>query len=293
MRFSLVLALMFASVAASATPPPKEKPSAGCSDAKACFEQGKAALAGHDDLKALSSFDQACTAGTLDACCFLGVMYGEGKGVTKSLEKAAAIYSKACAAGGALACVYEGRALSNGDGVPKDPAKAAAQWRQGCDGGNMLGCYFLGAMYEAGTGVPLDFERAAAFYQKAIDGGEGQGLYGLGTMLLQGRGFPKTEANDVRAFDLLSRACKQGEMQSCTNVGFMFLIGRGTKKDPVKAADFSDLACSKAHLPMACLNLGICLEEGVGRPRDRKRGRELVRQACDAGLAKACDELKR
>lgn len=272
--------------------PPAATKKAPC-DPKACFEEGKAAFNSRDDARALTLLDQACTGGTLDACCHLGVMYGEGRGVLKNVEKAAEIYAKACKAGGALACVYEGRAWLYGSGVARDPAKAAAKMSAGCEGGNLLGCYFLGTQYEQGNGVPRDYPQAAELFQKAIDGGEGLGLYGLGTMLLQGHGFPMTPANDVRAFDLLSQICKRGDQASCVNVGFMHLTGRGTKKDVVKAADLFEVACTKTKDPMGCMNFGMALEDGVGRPTDKKRGKDLIRSACDAGLKQACDELKR
>lgn len=295
MRTSAVL-LAFLSLGTAWAKPPaeKKKVESPCEkgDLKACFEQGKVSFEANEDPQALALFDKACTGGTLDACCYLGVMYAQGRGVTENEAKSAEIYANACKAGGALACAYEGRALLNGTGITKDPSKAALRFREGCDRGNMLACYILGSQYEAGNGVPLDRPRAAALFQKAIDGGEGLGLYGLGTMLVEGHGFPINPVNDARGFDLLSQACKRGEYKSCSNVGFMTLKGRGTKKDAVKAADFFEIACAKGKDPMACLNLGLCLEAGLGRPPDKKRGEEHIRFACDAGLKKACEELK-
>jgi len=65
------------------------------------------------------------------SCYSLGVLYYEGKGVTKDLKKAAESFQKAC------------------------------------DGGDCLGCLRLGGMYEIGEGVTKDQDKADGLYYKA------------------------------------------------------------------------------------------------------------------------------
>ncbi|MGO9775132.1 MAG: protein kinase domain-containing protein [Terracidiphilus sp.] len=54
--------------------------------------------------EAAALFDQACSAGSREACDNLGVMYASGNGVAKDDARAAALYATACNAGDARGC---------------------------------------------------------------------------------------------------------------------------------------------------------------------------------------------
>ena len=116
--------------------------------------------------EAATLFDQACSAGSREACDNLGVMYASGKGVAKDDARAAALYATACNAGNALGCNNLGNIYASGRGVSKDNAQAASLYAKACADGNAIGCSNLGNYYRLGIGVEKDPAKARQFLAK-------------------------------------------------------------------------------------------------------------------------------
>jgi serine/threonine-protein kinase len=142
-------------------PPAAQKPSG------AEMEQQAASLykAGRSS-EAATLFDQACSAGSREACANLGVMYASGKGVVKDDARAAALYATACNAGDATGCNNLGNIYAFGRGVSKDNAEAASLYAKACADGNAVGCSNLGNYYRLGIGVEQDSAKARQFLTK-------------------------------------------------------------------------------------------------------------------------------
>jgi hypothetical protein len=68
----------------------------------------------------------------------------------------------------------------------------------------------------------------------------------------------------------------------------MYERGAGVDRDEARAADLYGRACEQGEL-RGCVNLGVLLEAGTGVNRDPERARELYARACDGGQALACD----
>jgi serine/threonine-protein kinase len=116
--------------------------------------------------EAATLFDQACSAGSREACDNLGVMYASGKGVAKDDARAAALYATACNAGNALGCNNLGNIYASGRGVSKDNAQAASLYVKACADGNAVGCSNIGNYYRLGIGVEKDAAKARQFLDK-------------------------------------------------------------------------------------------------------------------------------
>jgi serine/threonine protein kinase len=116
--------------------------------------------------EAATLFDQACSAGSREACANLGVMYASGKGVAKDDARAAALYATACNAGDATGCNNLGNIYALGRGVSKDFAEAASLYARACAAGNAVSCSNLGNYYYHGIGVVMDSGKARQFLTK-------------------------------------------------------------------------------------------------------------------------------
>jgi serine/threonine-protein kinase len=142
-------------------PPAAQKPSG------AELEQQAASLYKANRFsEAATFFDQACSAGSREACDNLGVMYASGKGVAKDDARAAALYATACNAGNALGCNNLGNIYASGRGVSKDNAQAASLYVKACADGNAIGCSNIGNYYRIGIGVEKDAAKARQFLDK-------------------------------------------------------------------------------------------------------------------------------
>jgi TPR repeat protein len=106
-----------------------------------------------------------CSAGSAHACGDLGVLYAEGFGVSKDLERAVALLQKACDGDYLKGCEALGFEYENGTGVSRDPARAAALFQKACTEDSTAGCYNLAFNYENGEGVAQDKSKAEKLYQ--------------------------------------------------------------------------------------------------------------------------------
>jgi hypothetical protein len=135
----------------------------------------------------------------------------------KKYARAAPILTSACNQGNLEACIHLGILYGNGDGVTRDPARMAALYRKACDGNSADGCNGLGTVYEYGLGVEKDCARAAILYRKSCDGGFPEGCHTLGKLYEWGaRGcFTKDPS---QAAPLYRRACELGSEEACSDL---------------------------------------------------------------------------
>jgi TPR repeat protein len=143
-------------------PPAVQKPSGAEMERQAAslYKAGRAS-------EAATLFDQACSAGSREACANLGVMYASGKGVAKIDDaRAAALYATACNLGDATGCNNLGNIYAFGRGVSKDYGEAASLYAKACAAGSAVGCSNLGNYYRLGFGVEKDPAKARQFLTK-------------------------------------------------------------------------------------------------------------------------------
>ena len=117
--------------------------------------------------------EQACNAGSGEACGDLGQLYDSGKGVQHNQQTAEGLYAKGCDASNGDSCSFLGVAYMDGLGVQKDPATAVTYYDKACNNGSSTGCLDLGTSYLQGvSGVPKDLDKARQAYSKACSMGD-------------------------------------------------------------------------------------------------------------------------
>ena len=163
-------------------------------------------------VEAVPLYDQACIAGSANACGSLANMYHEGHGVAQDYTKAAALYSKACDAGDPKGCTNLGTLYCEGNGVPQDYLRAVTLFTKGCHADIAEACLSLGELYSLGIGVTKNHAQAATFLSIACDDESADGCYFLGIFYLKGDGVDK---NLDKARELLKKSCSMGSKEGC------------------------------------------------------------------------------
>ena len=97
---------------------------------------------------------------------------------------------------------------------------------------------------------------------------------------------------DSRRAAALYSAEHDGDMSGCNNLGTVYEFGSIGFRNLVKAADLYERACSNAQMD-GCANLALLLLRTPGAaPQEQARARELLEQACAAGIARACSKVR-
>ncbi|WIU42030.1 tetratricopeptide repeat protein [Methylorubrum extorquens] len=120
---------------------------------------------------ALANFRAAAEAEIPAAQYALGVLYLQGKGVSKDTTQAAQWFRRAADNGDLGAEVEFAIRLFNGDGVPKDETRAARYFLHAAQRGNAIAQNRIAKLYVAGRGVPKNLVEAAAWNLTAASQG--------------------------------------------------------------------------------------------------------------------------
>ena len=117
--------------------------------------------------EAMRWFQIAAEQDYADAQCFLGICYGQGKGVMQDIDKGYKWMKRAAELGNANAQFYVGQCYYD-DGFYIDALewlkKAAAKGHSGAQ-------FYVGKFLEEGRDIPQDFDKAKKWYQMAADQG--------------------------------------------------------------------------------------------------------------------------
>lgn len=86
------------------------------------------------------------------------------------------------------------------------------------------------------------------------------------------------------------RACRAGDLSSCTELGHALYYGRGAPKTPDAAAALFKHACDAGSLA-GCSFLGVAHRTGVGANLDYAEAKRLFTRSCSGGFPSACAGL--
>ena len=143
--------------------------------------------------------------------------------------------------GNASAQLDLGLMYGNGQGVSQDYTQAARWFREAAEQGNVAAQFNLGVIYSDGKGVPQDFTQAIPWYRRAAEQGSSAAQFNLGVMYDNGRGVPQ----DYReAFRWYRAAAEQGNAAAQHNLGLMYDNGQGVLQDYIQAHMWYNLATS-------------------------------------------------
>jgi uncharacterized protein len=242
---ALILAMGFTSAAAGPV-----------DDAVAAANRG-------DNATALRLLRPLAERGDAAAQYCLGLMYANGKGVSRDYAAAVTWYRKAADQDYDHAQVLLGAMYATGKGVPKSDLQAFRWYRKAADQGNARAQAMVGTAYEGGFGVPQDYAEAVRWYRQGADQGEAGAQSSLGQMYAQGLGTPQ---NYAEASKWLRRAAEQGEASAQFRLGALYEKGLGVARENSAAAAWYRRAADQDFAP-AQVNLGIMYGLGAGVPQ--------------------------
>lgn len=99
----------------------------------------------------------------------LGIVYQQGSGVARDLEKAAYWFQKGAENGSAPAMSNLGAAYLNGKGVGRNLTLAVQWFEKAAAAGEQGGYFNLATLYFRGVGVEKDYDKAFHYARLALD----------------------------------------------------------------------------------------------------------------------------
>ncbi|MFA6197283.1 MAG: tetratricopeptide repeat protein [Sulfurimonas sp.] len=97
--------------------------------------------------------------------------------------------------------------------------------------------------------------------------------------------------NKKEAMELHTKACNDGNMHACIELGIQYASGDGVKQDTRKAKGFFVEAC-KARYSKGCYNLGVMYKQGAdGVKQNKKRAEMAFSRACYIGDERGCEQF--
>jgi hypothetical protein len=235
-----------------------------------------------------------CDGGNADGCAGLGLMYGEGRGVTRNGAQAVALYQRACDGNSGRGCDLLADAYLYGESVARNVDTAARLAVKICkldpgDCGQISDQ--LGDAYRNGNGVPRDYAKAGELYKRSCDSGDWTGcndLFYVAYAFNEGKDVARNYAKSAAFY---TSSCNGGIAASCTNLGIQYEGGEGVPLNLSKAAVLYQKACDGGE-SVGCSNLGSDYWDGSGVTQDKTKGLALLKKGCDMGNQWGCDRLK-
>ncbi len=139
--------------------------------ASAGVYEGWTAARRGDFATALAEFRRLAEDGNFVAQYNLGVMYANGRGVPRDLEKAATWFQRSAEGGDARAQFNLGNLYARGEGMPRNLSRAAEWYAKAAEQNLPDAQYSLGRLYYMGAGVKPDLVEAYVWMSLAADQG--------------------------------------------------------------------------------------------------------------------------
>ena len=200
--------------------------------------------------QALSYYEKGCGLNDGRACNYLGLLYGEGKGVEKDAYKSFEFAKKSCDLNYAYGCYNVGAYYEMGFGITKNISRASEYYDKTCsmkdgeacfsaskyyyDARNFSkalqmshkacslnepsGCFLAGLMHHNAQGVEQNFAMARKYYEKACEADFAKACYFLGDFYANSKGVKSSNfsaTNYTKAKNYFEKACELGEQKAC------------------------------------------------------------------------------
>ncbi|MEL7130490.1 MAG: tetratricopeptide repeat protein, partial [Pseudomonadota bacterium] len=160
--------------------------------------------------------------------------------------------------------------------------------RNACNAGNTTACYYL-ASWGEGAGIPSEqIQKGLGGIEYSCQLGEAQSCVSAGLAYKQGYGV---RADRAKALQFQERACDLGNLDGCYNFGATLVAG-GSTAEKARAAQIFEEACDAGEM-WSCASHGQNLYLGLdGVAKNRRAGRRLLRESCEAGAPLGCQALE-
>ena len=250
-----------------------------CFTVGSCYERGESV---DKDLgKAYEWYRKAATGGDVNAWLALGRMFDTGTYVDRDPDQAVMWLSRAADKGHPIAMIGMGKKCARGESVDKDPAKALDYFKKAYELDQGIGAYVLGEAIGDGIGCKKDYTRAVELFQEAHDNHFSLGTFNLGMMLEMGLGCEKDEK---RGFELIKQAADEGVADAMYRIAFHYREGTsGAARSEETAFGYFKKAADK-DFPPACVETGLCYENGVGTKVNKEEAFRYYEKGAKAGL---------
>lgn len=174
----------------------------------------------------------------------------------------------------------------------------------GCEEGLQLGATSQGTLaYQAHPSAPSAMELAAkpckygdvARCIEQCQSGDPKACNSMGVQFEYGH---STSPDSTIASGFYARACDANYAQGCTNLAWLYSLGRGVPHDTqqamllfTRAFDASRLACRRGD-GHGCLMAGEFMLRGDITPKDEDGAVAMFKLACDQGDPQGCDYVE-
>ena len=178
----------------------------------------------------------------------------------------------------------------NGKVVSKNFMEALKWLQKAANQGDSEAQCFIGVMYEKGEGVTKDYSQALKWFQKAANQGYAPAQYHAVSLYYNGHGVAKNEAQVQvwfkKAFPSLKKAADQGDSEAQSRTGLMYENGWGVAKDYSQAMSWFQKAANQGNAEAQC-TIGVMYEKGEGVTKDFRQALSWFQKAADQGNAQA------
>lgn len=241
----------------------------------------KKAIAAFEDRRYMEAFELFNgISDDAEAQFYLGKLYYNGNGVTKSDSEALNWYAKSANQGFAKAQNNLGIFYQRGIGTSQSLSDAVYWFRKAAEQGLDHAQGNLGNMYFYGQGVEKSESEAAFWYQKAADQNNSAALTALGLMYWRGQGVTKDEQ---KAFSLIKRAAENGNTYAMCCLGRMCRFGIGTETSYPKAVEWLKKGAEQNDVD-CILELGSCYNSSIdGWKGDNEEAERWYKKAIELG----------
>ncbi|MEP2716387.1 tetratricopeptide repeat protein, partial [Pseudophaeobacter sp.] len=161
-----------------------------------------------DPARAAVLFRTAAVRGNAEAQYYLGLLYGEGLGVTADPVEALTWLQAAAENDNVAAQFALSQAYAKGGGSAQDPAAALHWMRRAAEGGHREAQYYLAYALDSGQGVARNREQGLTWLIRAAEGGFVRAQVALGKKYLKGDGVTATPQEALR---WLTRGVEAGD----------------------------------------------------------------------------------
>jgi len=205
--------------------------------------------------EAFQWFLRAATGGHPPAMIQVGLMYSNGDGVEKDMEKASSWLRPANVKGSAIGKTLLAECFLYAKGLPRNPKLAVTLLEQAIEMDHPLRALdMLGTCYHQGWGVEPDAKRAAGLYRDACDGGFQNACANLGVLYMNGEGV---DADPAAGVALFRQSAEQGNALGMYFYAAAYWHGLGIAEDRWEAEQWFQRSARRGN-PLAiqwCLDM--------------------------------------
>ncbi len=191
-------------------------------------------------------------------------------------EEAFQVFRQSAGKGYAPAMIQVGLMYSNGDGVKKDIEKASSWLRPANVKGDASGKYLLAECFLFGKGVEKNEHLAVSLLEESVEmGGPARALDLLGTCYHKAWGVPQNSQEAARLYGL---SCDRRFYNACANLSVLTMRGDGVEQDPERATALLKKGAAAGN-PLCMFFYGAALLDGLGVSQDPVAAADWMKKA--------------